>query len=503
MSVRAFNNFFLITLVCAALGYGAYDGYVHYIDYTASVRADQLRATQIDQNRALTTKSLEAVGVTSLQVSNGFWYTYTDAYGDQSVFYFDPYQWSQNDGLTSTDISELANAVASSTLYDPSSMHEVPESQLPSNLQFHNELYNMPNAAPGTFQDTQSALEAAYKKGMATADQLWELSYMYELQGDYSMRDAVNAASCKLYKMRCDGEIPVVLQGTVADMSGRPVQGASVSVLSHPELAAVVTDAKGAYQLKLSVLPMEKIRVSAEKRNYSNGVASTIVLSAGRKAYQMDTIVLTTPIIIVTLDTVNHTVTDAKDAANPDGSFVLHATSSTYEIPASAIVHTDGTPYAGLVDVYIYEFTRTTVPSSLTTLDTFNSVVGYAGNLMQTLGMPYIQFFTPGGQQLAVMRSHPMLLTYKIPGMQDMLDNFYQRPEGPLTQSQLQTILAASAGDPGFPITAEFLYKNNISTFPAFWILDQSRGVWENSGMRLLDVEGTMQAPFYTINDSH
>ena len=503
MSIRAFNTWFVAVVVCAACGWGGYTLYEQYVTYTAAMHADQMRAAQVEENRTRVTQALEAVGITPLQADNGFWYTYTDPLGDQSVYYFDPYLWSQQQELTADQLAELANMVASSSIADPSVMHAVPEDQLPPDLQFNDMLYNNPNATAGTFNNTQSALETTYSNGTATADQLWELSYMYEMQGEYAKRDAVNAVSCKLYKARCAGEIPVVLTGTVVDMAGRPVENASVTVLSHPELPATMTNSKGTYVIKLSVLPMEKIRVSAIKRNFTNGVASTIVLGAGRAEYQLDTIVLTSPIIIVTIDTAAHTVTDPKDTANPDGSFVLHATSSTYEIPAGAIVHASGAPYSGPVDVYLYEFTRDTVPASLITLDTFNSVIGYAGNLMQTLGMPYIQFFAPSGEELAVLKSHPMLLTYKIPGMQDMLDNFYKRPDGPLTDAQLQVILDASTRYAGFPITAQFLSQSQISTFPAFWVLDHEKGVWENQGMRLLDIQGTMQAPFYTIDDTH
>lgn len=498
---RIFLRLFFLFAGAVAIGAAGYYGYEEYRAVRASVAADAAREQQIADTRAAITSALEGKGINALEIARGFWYIATDEYGDQSVAYFDPDQLSLLPGWTPQSIAALASTLASSTRVDRSSMRDVPSSQLPANLQFHNALYDTPNETPGSFQATQAELEAAYQKGAATAEQLWELSYMYELQGDYAKRDKANAASCKLYKQRCAGNIPITIAGTVVDTAGRPVQGAAVSLLSHPEVAPVQTDAAGAYRIKLSALAMEKMRVSAVKRNFTDGVESAIVVGPGKSTYQLDPIVLTSPIVIVTLDTDKHTVTDPHDLANPDGSFVLHATSSTYEIPAGAIVHKDGTPYHGSVDVYIYEFTRDTVPASLVTLDTFNTVIGYAGNLMQTLGMPFIQFFSPSGEELAVLKSRPMLLTYHIPGMRDMLTNFYDRPEGPLTQDQLQTIVAASQGDPGFPITADFLYKHEISTFPAFWVFDNRKGVWENDGMRLLDTKGTMQAPFYTIND--
>ena len=484
-------------LFVVAIGYGGYYIYAKYVQFEAGIVADRARAQEVAANHAEITQALVSAGVPALQVGRGFWYTYTDASGDQSVAYFDPDQWSLKD-LSASDISNLAALVASSSIADRDSMHAVAEADLPPELQFHNTLYTTPVNTPGQYQSTQEELQSLYQKGTATSEQLWELSYMYELQGDYATRDAINAVNCQKYAQRCTGSIPVTLAGSVVDSAGRPVQGATVTVLSHPELAGATTDAKGSYQIHLSVSAMEKLRVSAVKRNYSSGVASTVVLSAGKSSYQMDPITLASPIAIVTIDTDKHTVTDPKDTANADGSFVLLATSSRYEIPAEAIRHADGTPYHGPLDVYIYEFTRETVPASLTSLDTFDTVLGYAGNLMQTLGMPFIQFFSPTGEQLDVFESDPMLLTFKISGMQDMLSNYYQRPEGPLTEDQLQTILAASSGDPGFPITTQWLYDHHISTFSAFWVFDHVKGTWKNEGMRLLDAQGTMQAPFYT-----
>ena len=474
--------------------------YIRYVAFTQQIAVDAANGAQAHLNGEETLAALEAAGVPAQQISQGFWYITTDRYGSQSVGYFDLTNWSSHLDLTQADINSLAATVASSTIVNKSQMAAVSESDLPPDLQFNNELYA--GSQPGQFAHTQTVLETVYKNRTATADELWELSYIYELQGNYAGRNAVNAVDCELYKQRCSGTIPITLTGSVVDESGNPIQGASVSILDDSSVTPVMTDDKGDYRITFSALPLEKIRVSAVKQNFTDGIASTIVLGAGKSVYDLGPIELTSPIVIVTIDTAKHTVTDRNDVANPDGSFVLHATSSTYDIPAGAIVHSDGSPYSGPVNVYIYEFTKDTVPQSLVTLDTFNSVVGFVGSLMESLGMPYIQFFAPDGQQLDVMKSDPMLLTYAIPGWQDMKDNYYNRPEGALTDQQIQSLVTASQSDPnGFPITAQFLADNKISTFAAFWVFDRKSGVWDNEGMRLLDSNGTMQAPFYTVND--
>ena len=66
----------------------------------------------------------------------------------------------------------------------------------------------------------------------------------------------------------------------------------------------------------------------------------------------------------------------------------------------------------------------------------------------------------------------------------------------------MQTLVNASVGEKGFPITANFLVKDDLLTFPPFWVFDRKAGVWDNIGVRVLDTSGTIQMPFYTINDA-
>ena len=490
-----------VTLVVFAIGFGyfGYDTFQRYLVFSTTISEDSERAQTVAQNRGRIIDTLSGAGVPQQQITRGFWYTYTDAYGNESVAYFDSDKWALERELTDQQLKALAAKVASSSITDRDSMKDVSAADLPPTLQFHNALYA--GQTPGQFEGTQTGLEAKYTSGKATADELWQLSYMYELQGDYAKRDLVNAANCKKYKARCASSIPLRIHGEVVDLSGRPIEGATVTVLSHPENKGASTDEKGNFTLTLSGKPMEKIRISAVKRNFSEGVASIVVIGAGKTDYTTENIVLGSPISIVTLDTQKHTITDPGDEARPDGSFIVRTSNSTYEIPAGAIVRATGVPYSGVVDVYLYEFTRDTIPQNLMTLDTFDQVIGYAGDLMQSFGMPYIQFFTPGGEELHIVRSEPMVLTYRIAGMQDLRDNTNGFPYGKLTEQDMQKMVDASKSDPGYPVTREFIIKNNLLVFPPFWVFDRKKGVWTNEGMRVLDTGGTIQSIFYTIND--
>src|SRR3989338_1426301 len=494
---RALAWFVVILIGAVGLGYGGYDLYSRYVAFSQAIAHDKARVQEIEVNRAKLDQALQGIGMDTTQANQGFWYVSKDAYGNEDIAYFDTDAWALREGLTDEQIAELARAVSSARVMARETMRNVPNDKLPPELQFHNQLYA--NNGAGKFEDTKSVLESAHGKGTATADQLWRLSYIYELEGNYAKRDELNAVSCKQYKTRCAGTIPVQIVGTVVDMKGNPIQGARVSVLSQATNAGATTDEKGAYTVDISVNPMEKLRLSAVKRNFSDGVTSVIVLGAGRSAYVAERIVLGTPITVITIDTDKHTVTDAAATAHEDGSFTLRAASSIYEIPADAIVDANGKPYKGPVDVYIYEFTRDTVPQSLTTLDTFDEVMGYAGDLMQSYGMPYIQFFAPDGTELDVRSGKPMLLTYKIAAMRELRENVDENPAGPLPAAQMQELLAASKGNRGFPITRDWLVERKLYTFPPFWVFDRKGGGWDNIGIRVLDLAGTIQTPFYTI----
>jgi hypothetical protein len=172
---------------------------------------------------------------------------------------------------------------------------------------------------------------------------------------------------------------------------------------------------------------------------------------------------------------------------------------STYEIPQGAVVDASGKSYQGPIDIYLYEFTKGNPPESLMQVDTFDAVMGFAGDLMKTFGMPYIQFFTQEGVELHVMKSKPMVLTYRIADMEALRTN-HDQIYSELTERDMQLLVEASRGNP-YVVDREFLINNQLLRFPAFWVFDRKRGVWDNVGVSVLDTQGTISTIFYTIRD--
>ncbi len=485
----------LLAFLSLAAGYLGYSSYLGYLDYKAAQAEEAARQQIYALNRTTLIEALSREGVGADELVRGFWYSYRDASGGESVGRFDLDTLAWNELLAAEYVAMLASRVGDAYRVPPTSMRYLENEELPEKLQFHNALYNP--RQPGAFQGTQQQLESAYASGDATSEELWQLAYTYELRGEYEKRDELNKANCRLFKERCGGDVRIRAFGRVVDTDGRPVQAATVEVLSA-DGASVDTNEEGEFELTLTVDEMEKVRIEASKRNFSSGVASIVVVSAGKSAYDVGDIVLGSPVTIITLDTARRTVSDPASEARPDGSFVLRADVSEYIIPPGAIVRADGTPYRGAVDAYIYEFDRDTVPANLVTLDIFDEVYGYTGDLMLTFGMPFIQFFTLDGERLDVLSRTPMLLTYKFPHFDKMLTNEDGILNAGVTTAEVDTLIAASRGKTDFPITSGFLFANAIHSFPPFWVMDRKSGVWDNVGIRMLDNEGTIQAPFYT-----
>lgn len=487
-----------VLIILITLSFGGYFVYSTYTEVQQQKIETQLKLAQLDAERAKLRLALSKIhGISSLAIENGFWYSYKDTDGNESVFYFNLDE-AAADNISDAQIASLAAHLASSTILHEGSIATVTDSQLPSNLQFHNSIYSSAISGTSTLEIAKR-LAAKVKSPQVTSDELLQLSYLDELAGDYAGRDALNKQNCTQFKIRCDSPVQVIIKGKVVDGSGVPVEGVTVDIVSRPDSVAVTTGPDGTYALKSTAKEMEKMRIHIHKRNYSDGYADVVVLTGEQtRTFALDDVQITSPISIVTVDFAHHSVTGNQNTFNTDGSITVKTSRSTYLIPHGAIVHADGTAYTGdSADIYLYEFSKGNPPPSLTQLDTFDAVRGYAGDLMKSFGMPYIQFFAPNGEELHVLSSNPMTLTYRIADM-DALRNNTDHIYRALTDADMKFLVSASAGQP-LRINRQFLIDNDMLQFPAFWVFDRRRAVWDNVGVSVLDTQGTIQTIFYTI----
>lgn len=485
-----------ILIAALILSAGTVWGAIRYAALFEEISTGEATAALIAEQRARFSAALEGIDIAPGVVATGFWYTYVDAEGNEHVLYFDPEALARQ-GLSDADLKLLTEVISKSRITKKQDMRMIPNVELPTELQFHNAIYSFGSSGMTTL-DMKNAVGEKVRKGTATSEELFELSYLYELEGNYAERDRLNKENCTRFKVRCSDASSIKATGRVVDNEGTPIAGATVEIVSRPDVKSVTTDENGIYTIPTGAMKMEKLRFRASKRNFSDGYADAILVTEGVKTVSVDDITLESPLTIVSVNFAKKTVTGAGNSFTAAG-VVVKTPNSTYEIPSGAIVDESGKPYQGPIDIYLYEFTKGNPPESLMQVDTFDAVMGFAGDLMKTFGMPYIQFFTPEGVELHVKKSMPMVLTYRIADMEALRNN-HDQIYSELTEKDMQLLVEASRGNP-YVVDREFLINNQLLRFPAFWVFDRKRGVWDNVGVSVLDTQGTISTIFYTVRD--
>ena len=489
-----------ITVIVLAVSASAFFLYDAYRVINARERDEAARLLRVADVRAALRATLAGVrGVNVAQIESGFWYSYRDSDGNESVYYFDLESAAQRE-FREAEIRALAAHIASSSLIERSGAARVAEESLPPALQFHNSVYASTLGGTST-ADLERALTARIESAAATSEDLSQLSYLQELRGDYARRDALDARNCKEFGVRCAARPELLVKGRVVDDKEVPIEGAVVSIVSRPTLQIARTTNDGTFELAMGANEMEKLRLRVVREGYSDGYADAIILPGTPEVVRVDDIELERPEGSITIDFAARSVTGSGNTILQDGTVVLKTPHSEYRIPRGAIVRADGSAYTGkTIRAYLYEFTRESEPQNLVEVDTFDEVRGYAGDIMKSFGMPYIQFFSPEGEELHVLRTNPMALIYRIPDMGALRANT-DRIYGPLTSGDMRMLVEASKVDP-HGIDREFLIENRMLRFPAFWVLDRKRGVWDNVGVSVLDERGAIETTFYTINNT-
>ncbi|MFA6430554.1 MAG: carboxypeptidase-like regulatory domain-containing protein [Candidatus Paceibacterota bacterium] len=484
----------LLLIIVILIIIGFYFGYNYFID--SKLRSDAKRLSE----RELYINTKFGGLVDKTKMTEGFWYTVKDQYGNESIAFFDPSALAGSD-LTQEEIDMIYGQVKSSEISDKNRYEVVPEEKLSENMQFYNSVLSSPvSQNENQYVDIKKNLISLFKNGNATKDDLIQLAYIYELEGKYSDKDLINKKICASFKIRCTQDLQIEIRGYVKDSRGWLVQNAKVDVLSDDNASSVLTNENGAYLIKMKANELQKIRLKVTKKGYSDGIVSLQVLYKEQKKYQAEDAVIKNANYQFTLDTKKRTITGDDNKIEGDTA-IVKTSQSTYSIPLNVFFDKNGNYFSGQVEIVAYEFTRETVPVSIMAVDTFDTVRGYAGNLMQTFGMPYIQFYDKDGGDLFVRKSSPIKLIYKMYHMEDLYSgdtNIYE----PVTEKDVSEMITyCKNSKEEYPITREFLIENRLLKFPAWWIFDQSKGVWDNIGYKLLDSSGTIETIFYTIKD--
>ena len=472
---------------------------IFYFVYNYLLQDKIIKKDQIDLARELYIKNMFSGLVSNTDLMDGFWYVTKDKNGNDSVSFFNPKELVANN-ISDEDLTALYNKIKDSKISAKSSFSLVPEDKLPPNMQFYNKILSTPLSNDQSYLNIKDSLVNSYSLKKATKEDLIKLAYIYGFEGDYKERDLINQKLCSVFQFQCSSNTEVKILGLVRDGKGNLVQNAKISVFGDSTIPPVFSDEKGNYSLSIGVNELEKVRLKVTKPGFSDAVVNISVLDVNRKTYQAAEAVIASANYNFTLDTIKKTITGVQNSI--EGNIVTVKTSqSVYTIPFNVFFDKSGKPFSGQIEIVAYEFNRETVPLSMMTVDTFDAARGYAGNLMQTFGMPYIQFYDKDGNELFVRKSSPIKLEYDMYHINDLYSgntNVYE----PITEQEMQQIIGfCNKSTVKYPIDRQFIIDNNLFKLPAWWIFDQGRGIWDNVGYRLIDTKGKTETLFYTVKD--
>lgn len=378
-------------------------------------------------------------------------------------------------------------------------------------MKIHNALHKGDADHENTFSKIKNSLEEKLKRSQISITEMETLRYIYTLGGEYPEMESLSQKICKKSRERCNDQ-DVLVTGTVLDPIGRPIENATIMALNYPALGKAITKEDGTFEFKLKVGALDKIRLRAVKRGYSDGFQALYV-------YHSKEVVLEEPLIkkeanfvlnqshaVVLLDLDNRTLElkkkgIIKSVNFKDNQFHLWTKNNTYHIPVSSFIDKDEKPRSrGTVELHLYEFDRGSANDigDLVLLD-ISSEDGnrlFLGGFLQTFGMPYMQFFTKAGEELFVGKENPIDMSYQIVEMGELTD----REDYPVTEEELERLVQLSTELGGYPLTREFLIENELSHMPPWWMLNRKKGIWENVPFRLKNKEGLLESIFYSYN---
>ncbi len=423
--------------------------------------------------------------ISSKMIDEGFWYWQEGENGESFLAFFDMNDLGKAD-MSKEEVNNLLKKINNSHIAKKDEIRRKKNIELPQDLRFHNEIQN--GIDEGLYLKKLNLLK---NKKQKTADDWFQLSYLYNLSGDYLDSQNAKSYACKLEQKYCKNK-KYTFYGHIIDYAGVPVSNAKVTLLSKTKEA--ITDQNGDFIFNNIAFGsnLEKIRINISRKDFVDLIDEKLILNHKTNKINLGTFVITKGISdIFALDLDKKEISCKKNDKVScwfvDNKFVLQTEKVTYKIPIKSFYIGNQLKEHGKVFFVAYFFNNGTVPSELINLDIFDSSGDLSGTSMYSHGMPYIQIFDSRGERIDVLSSHPMDIEMTILNFDDIKQK--------IKKSDLELLLKQSKS--GW-IDFDFLRKHFIIEFPAFWVLDRKTGVWNNIGLKLLDKYGLMRSVFYT-----
>ena len=359
------------------------------------------------------------------------------------------------------------------------------------------------NFSSGSYIKLSEDIKNKYNKWMIEEEIASIVPYIYWLEGNYEKNKEIIKNNCKYFNIQCTKDTEIILKWIVLNTEKKPIKNATVEVLSDNTVTKVLTNEKWNYQFKFNTHNLSKVRIKASKIGYSEWIIPLNIVGSKKQEHKNLDFVLTAPTKVVTLNNLDKTFI-GDDVSVVGNNFIVKTFWSNYKIPFNSFVKKDWTSFNWEVDVFLFEFDKTSwdILNTLARNDIFDEVAWYAGNIMKTFGMPFILLKTKDWESIHILKTNPVVLQNQISEMNALKtnqDGIYRE----LTKEDMQYLFDKSNELWWYPITKKLLVdpEKLMVHFPAFWIFDQKRGVWENIWVRLLDKKWLIETVFYTVND--
>ena len=317
-------------------------------------------------------------------------------------------------------------------------------------------------------------------------------AYLYDFMWEY---DKANQLRNKF--LSSDPKTNVEIKWAVKDASWNALKWVKLTLLNNSD-KQVITNKKWEYILKFKYYPLSHIRVKASKAWYSDGFFSIYLdhyLQPSWDKKVQENIVLNKANDVVIMDFNNK---DKIQKINWKKYYIIKDPRSIYYVPVGKLYYMDWRRFTwNKLKVYLYRFKKTSHTENLTSLDTFTPVYWYVWNLMITFGMPYMQFFTFDGKEVFVRKKEPMILVNQIYHMKALFTN-HDKIYTAVTTWDMKYLVKVSKKW-GYPITYDWLIKNNFLRWPTRWVLERKKWTWVSIPQKVLTTWGLIQNKFYEI----
>lgn len=338
-----------------------------------------------------------------------------------------------------------------------------------------------------------------YINSLKKSPTLWKdkqelLSYLYDFTWEYNTAKDLRDKTCSEFWI-CEKQYTLfTLSWIILDSDWNKVPGVKIELLNDTQYSTVSNE-RGEYNLVFPFHSFSHLRFKASILWYSDWFANYSLNQNENFAKNIE--------INFHIHKYHDKITITKDNSSQYESgryYIITTQNSKYFIPKDGLYYLDGKKYEKHdFDIYMYQFTKWTNMENLLENDTFEPVFWYVWNIMKTFWMPYIQFIDrESKQELFIKSSDPMILQNQVYHMQELYDN-YDKIYSAVTQKDMEILYKYSQENEWYPIDFDYLIQNNFLRWPARWSLDRKTWIWHNVWQKLLDKNGLVELPFYSI----